>query len=66
MKPGMGITSHKEHEQTVALLKLLSLGNNEIELGKFRDAENVFAELDKRIAEDKATEAGNKFDGRPL
>jgi hypothetical protein len=55
MKPEMGITSHKEHKQTVALLELLFLGNKEIEQGKFRDAEDVFAELDKRIAEDDST-----------
>jgi hypothetical protein len=44
MKPEMDV---KEHERTVALLRLLSLGNKEIEHGKFRDAEEVFAELDK-------------------
>jgi hypothetical protein len=44
----------KEHEQTEALLRLLLLGNKEIEKGKFRDAEDVFSELDKRIAEDEA------------
>jgi low affinity Fe/Cu permease len=52
MKPEMDA---KEHERTVALLRLLSLGNKEIEQGKFRDAEDVFAELDMRIAEDDAT-----------
>lgn len=55
MKPGMDVTSHKEHERTHALLKILSLGNKEIEQGKFRNVEDVFAELDKRIAEDEAT-----------
>ena len=44
----------KEHEQTEALLRLLLLGNKEIEKGNFRDAEDVFSELDKRIAEDEA------------
>lgn len=44
----------KEHEQTEALLRLLLLGNKEIEQGKFRDAEDVYSELDKRIAEDEA------------
>jgi len=31
----------------LALLKILALGNREIEQGKFRDAETVFAELGK-------------------
>lgn len=44
----------KEHERTEALLKLLSLGNKEIEKGKFRNAEDVFSKLDERIAEDEA------------
>ena len=43
----MDIKSYEEQEQTVALLKVLALGNKEIELGKFRAAEDVFAELDK-------------------
>ncbi|MDD5057426.1 MAG: type II toxin-antitoxin system Phd/YefM family antitoxin [Sideroxydans sp.] len=43
----MDVKSYEEHEQTVALLRILSLGNKEIEQGKFRDAEDVFAELDK-------------------
>lgn len=51
----MDIKSIEEQEQTVALLRMLSLGNKEIEQGKFRDAEDVFAELDKRIAEDDST-----------
>lgn len=55
MKPNIDVQSHEEHERTVALLNLLSLGNKEVEQGKFRDAEDVFAELDKRIAEDDAT-----------
>ncbi|MEO7623855.1 MAG: type II toxin-antitoxin system Phd/YefM family antitoxin [Gallionella sp.] len=43
----MDIKSYEEQEQTIALLKILALGNKEIELGKFRAAEDVFAELDK-------------------
>jgi hypothetical protein len=31
----------------LALLKILALGNHEIEQGKYRDAEDVFAELDR-------------------
>ncbi len=41
------VKSYEEQEQTVALLRILAHGNKEIEQGKFRDAEEVFAELDK-------------------
>ncbi len=34
-------------EDTVGLLNVLELGNSEIEEGRFRDAEDVFAELEK-------------------
>ena len=37
--------SYEERENTLALLKLLAMGNSEIEQGKFRDAEDVFAAL---------------------
>lgn len=43
----MDVKSFEEQEDTMALLKLLAMGNREIEDGKFRDAEDVFAELDK-------------------
>lgn len=43
----MDVKSFEEHEQTLALLKLLAMGNKEIEQGKFRDADAVFADLDK-------------------
>ena len=43
----MDVKSFEEQEETLALLKILALGNREIEHGKFRDAEDVFAELDK-------------------
>jgi len=43
----MDVKSYEEQEETLALLKILALGNREIEQGKFRDAEDVFAELDK-------------------
>jgi predicted transcriptional regulator len=41
------VKSYEERENTLALLKLLALGNAEIEQGRFRDAEDVFADLDK-------------------
>lgn len=43
----MDVKSFEEQEETLALLKILALGNREIEQGKFRDAEDVFAELDQ-------------------
>nr|WP_314627978.1 type II toxin-antitoxin system Phd/YefM family antitoxin [uncultured Noviherbaspirillum sp.] len=43
----MDVRSFEEQEETLALLKILALGNREIKQGKFRDAEDVFAELDK-------------------
>ncbi|APC16432.1 prevent-host-death protein [Pseudomonas frederiksbergensis] len=43
----MDVKSFEEQEDTMALLKLLAMGNREIEEGKFRSAEDVFAELDE-------------------
>jgi prevent-host-death family protein len=43
----MDVKSYEEQEETLALLKILALGNQQIEQGYFRDAEEVFAELDK-------------------
>ena len=43
----MDVRSYEEQENTLALLKLLALGNREIEQGKFRPAAEVFAELDR-------------------
>ena len=43
----MDVKTYEEQEETLSLLKILALGNREIELGKFRDIEDVFAELDK-------------------
>lgn len=42
----MDVKSFEEQEDTMALLKLLAMGNKEIEEGKYRDIEDVFAELD--------------------
>jgi hypothetical protein len=41
------VRSYEEHEETLALLKILALGNREIEQGNFRPAHEVFADLDK-------------------
>lgn len=43
----MDVKSYEEQEQTLALLKILALGNREIEQGRFRRADAVFATLDK-------------------
>lgn len=42
----MDVRTYEEHEETLALLKILALGNKEIEQGKFRSVDEVFAELD--------------------
>ncbi|MDH6166666.1 prevent-host-death family protein [Variovorax boronicumulans] len=47
----MDVRSYEEHEATLALLKVLALGNREIEQGHFRSADDVFAELDQEDAQ---------------
>ncbi len=42
----MDVKSYEEQEETFALLKILAFGNHEIERGRFRDAEELFYELD--------------------
>ena len=43
----MDVKSYEEQEETMALLKILALGNREIEQGRFRPADGVFAALDE-------------------
>lgn len=43
----MDVKSYEAQEETFALLKLLALGKRDMDQEKFRDAEDVFAELDK-------------------
>lgn len=43
----MDVRSYEEHQETLALLKILALGNREIEQGKFKSAEEVFAAIDR-------------------
>jgi prevent-host-death family protein len=43
----MDIKSYEERENTLALLKVLALGQHEIANGQFRDADEVFAEIDQ-------------------
>ncbi len=43
----MDVRTYEEQQQTLALLKLLALGNQQIENGQFRPADEAFAELDQ-------------------
>jgi len=43
----LDVKSYEEREETLALLKILTLGNKEIEEGKFYPADKVFSDLDK-------------------
>jgi len=43
----MDVKSYEEQEETLALLKILALGNREIEQGRFRSVDDVFAKLDE-------------------
>jgi prevent-host-death family protein len=45
----MDVKSYEEYEETLALLKILALGNKQIEEGKFRNIETVFAEMDSDL-----------------
>lgn len=44
------IKSYEQMQQTMALLKMLALGQKEIERGEFVDADDVFAKMDKEVA----------------
>ncbi len=41
----MDVRSYEQQQETLALLKLLAMGARDIEQGRFRDAEDVFADL---------------------
>jgi len=41
----MDVKSYQEKEDTLALLKLLAMGQRDIEQGRYRDAEDVFASI---------------------
>jgi len=43
----MDARSYDEQQETIALLKVLAMGQVGIEQGKYRDANEVFAEFDK-------------------
>ena len=42
----MDVQTYEEQEETMALLKILAMGNREIEEGKFQPAADVYAEID--------------------
>lgn len=43
----MDVASFERKEETLALLKLLALGQQDIDAGRYRDAQDVFEELDR-------------------
>jgi PHD/YefM family antitoxin component YafN of YafNO toxin-antitoxin module len=43
----LDVKSFEERENTLTLLKILAMGNREIDQGKYLDAEKVFTQLDK-------------------
>ena len=43
----MDIKSWEEYEETLSLLKILAMGNKQIETGQFRPANEVFADLEQ-------------------
>lgn len=47
----MDIATYEEQQETMALLKILALGNKQIEEGKFQSAESFFAEMEKEDKE---------------
>ena len=42
----MDVKTYEEQMETFALLKILALGNREIDEGHFKNVEDVFSELD--------------------
>ena len=43
----LDVKSYEEQEETLALLKILAMGNRDIEQGKFLDVEDVFNDFDR-------------------
>lgn len=44
------IKSFEQTQQTLALLKLLALGQKDIERGEFMEADDFFVQMDKELA----------------
>ena len=42
----MDIGAYAQQQETMALLKLLSLGRNDLQAGKFQTADEFFKEMD--------------------
>ncbi|MFS8975600.1 type II toxin-antitoxin system Phd/YefM family antitoxin [Cupriavidus necator] len=47
----MDVRSYEQQEEALALLKLLAMGTRDLEQGRFREVEDVFADLDKEDRE---------------
>jgi len=47
MKYSVQSNAYKKYEETLAMLKLLTLGNKQIEKGEFRSSKDVFKDLGK-------------------
>ncbi|MGH8786224.1 MAG: type II toxin-antitoxin system Phd/YefM family antitoxin [Cupriavidus necator] len=47
----MDVRAYERQEEALALLKLLAVGSRDIEQRRFRDADDVFAALDKEDRE---------------
>ena len=50
------LESYEQDKDTMALLKILALSNRSIKKGKYRKMEDVFSDLELKIAEDEANE----------
>ena len=43
----MDIRSYEQQQETMALLKILAMGNKQIEEGKFQDVDSFFSDMEK-------------------
>ena len=44
----MDVQSSEKYEEALALMKILAMGNKQIEEGKYRPAHEVFADLEQQ------------------
>jgi prevent-host-death family protein len=49
----MDVRAYEQQEEAFSLLKILAMGTREIEQGQFRDADDVFAELDEETRKER-------------
>ena len=47
----MDVQSSEKYEEALALLKILTMGNKQIEEGKYRPAHEVFADIEQQHGE---------------